>query len=476
MRYPGIQPKPRIASRPLVDDNPAVVDVIDQFARVRVRGDYLAVRDGGVFPRHRYTFKNHGDNRSRVHFQGIQRLRDGKHVVISGGDIEAPASQLFVIRMDSRRSGGAWGSNILAKGDAPESDRLVGIARLDEKLWHSGGISVLGDIVAVPIENDKTGTSRIVFLDLSEPETPRSFDTTIERAKRVGMASAVALCKLPNGHYICAVWKNAPLRLDFYLSRSTELAEGFRTRHLEWPYGKLLPTGGRDADYQAIQFVRQNDGRYFFVGTENTSRMAPLAKGDDVADLLLVEFAEETLRADPVLAEPTITRVTEKRFQPAEEYSNMDAAGGTVVATDGTLCIYSGFHWRRGREIRFVEFRPDRRRSEPEIESIDEAWIDLYEHKAFRGRRLSILGRQDEAIRNYKKISVEGKDFGDKVSSVRYQIPAGHTYRLFRDADFKPSKRRPNHLDLVGTGRVDEIEDLEVAEDFDEEVSSSRYL
>ncbi|NIR45386.1 MAG: hypothetical protein GWN99_13290 [Gemmatimonadetes bacterium] len=475
MKYPGDPAKPRAASRPFVDDNPHVEDVVDQFARVRPRGDYLAARDGGVFPRHRYTYKNHGDNRARVHFQGIGRLRDGKHVVLSGGDIVAPASQLFVIRMDSRRTG-AWGSNILFDDDAPESDGLVAIARLDEKLWHSGGISVLGDIVAVPIEDEKSGRSRIVFLDLSEPEKPRSFETTIERTKRVGMASAATLCKLPNGHYICAVWKNAPLRLDFYLSRSTDFADGFRKQHLEWPFGKLLPTGGREADYQGIHFVRQADGKFFLVGTENTSKMAPLAKGDDVADLLLVEFVEETLGDNPKLAEPAITRVAEKRFEPAQEYSNMDAAGGAFVTADLTLCIYSGFHWRRSKELRFVEFRPDKSRARAPIDSIDEAWVDLYEHKAFHGRRLSVLGRQDEVIRNYKKIRVEGKGFGDKVSSLRYQIPVGHTYRLFRDPDFKASKRQPSHMDLEGTGRVEEIDDLEAAENFDEEVSSSRYL
>lgn len=476
--YPGKTPETRPANAPPpADQNPTVADVVGEFAKIRVRGDYLAARDGGDFPRHRYTYKNYSNNRSKIHFQGIQRIQNSRCVAISGGDHKEKTSQLFILKMDSRRVDRAWGSNVVMSGDAPEKDRVVRTFALHDKLWHAGGMSISGNILSVPIEDDRDNTSQIVFLDIKDPEQPTFFDTRIERGSEVGKASAAALCKLSNGYYVCGVWLGADRRIDFYLSKSKNFTDGFLAEFVSWPFSSLLPTSGRQADYQAINFVRQSDGSLFLVGTENTSWGAPIVSGDDVADLLRVVFPPETLAADPRLAKPEVTRIAEKFFREAEEYANMDAAGGAYVTPTGSLILYSGFHWRRDKEIRFTEYRPDVPRSDAVITDIDDAWVDLYEHANFQGRRLSVLGRQDTKIERYKKISVEGKGFGNKVSSVRFQIPAGETYRLFRDEKFRMDGDEPTHHDLVGTGKVEEIPDFErVDPEFNDEVSSSRYL
>ena len=55
---------------------------------------------------------------------------------------------------------------------------------------------------------------------------------------------------------------------------------------------------------------------------------------------------------------------------------------------------------------------------------------------------------------------------------MRFQIPAGMRYRLFKDADYGGAQH-----DLVGTGRVVEIADLAAAGEGlgGDQVSSSRW-
>lgn len=474
MSYPGDTPPTRDPQDPVpADENPAVADVIGTFGRIRQLGDFLSCHDGGEFPRHRYTRRNFANNRSKIHFQGIQRSRTGKFLFISGDDAKEDASQLFVLELGSRSADGPWGSNVILDDDPPAGDRLVGTYILDRGLWHGGGMSLCGDILAVPVEDG--ATSSILFLDVSDARSPTFFDVPIERGPTVGKAGAVALCKLPNGFFLCGAWSDSdqsPKRIDFYLSRSTDFREGFRRNRLTWEFFKVLPTGGRPSKYQSVNFLLGTDGALYAVGTENTSFAAPVVGGDNFADLLLIEFPDRTLGPNPVLKEPQITRIAEKRFDPGEDHYNMAAAGGIHIdRTSGELFVYAGFHWRVKKEIRAAEFRSEVPPSAPPVTRLKDAWIDLFEHADFTGRRLSIYGEHDHEIPDYHGIRVQDKAFGDKVSSVRCQIPVGHRYTLFENKRFGG---RALHLD--GQGSVVEIPDLtRVAGNFNDEVSSSKY-
>lgn len=101
-----------------------------------------------------------------------------------------------------------------------------------------------------------------------------------------------------------------------------------------------------------------------------------------------------------------------------------------------------------------------------------DGWVELFDDDGFRDRRLEIRGYgASKAIRDYKKITVEGKrGFGDKVSSVRWQLPRGVTYRLYQHDSY-----RGRTLSLTGTGRIREISNLD-SHRFGDEVSSSRYV
>ncbi len=473
MQYPGDVPALRSSQLPLpVDANPPIDDVIHTFGRVRSIGDFLGCKDGGEFPRHRYTRKNFSGNRSKIHFQGVQRSRTGRFLFLSGDDFEEKTSQLFVLEFGSRSDAGPWGSNVVFDDKPPTSDRLVGTFALNQGLWHGGGMALCGDILAVPVEDDKK--SEILFLDVATPIEPKLFDVRIVRRATVGKAGAVALCKLPNDHYLCGVWSDSdqyPKRMDFYLSQTTDFTDGFRRNRCTWEFAKLLPTGGRDSKYQAVNFVTDSNGELFIIGSENASPGAPLIPGDDFCDLLSVKFPPRVLGQNPVLQEPMITRVAEKKLDRGADHYNLAAAGGVYVDTERREpIVYSAFHWRVKKEIHLAEFRAEVPDDAPPINDIESAWIDLFEETGFRGRRLSIYALRDDPIPDYSNIRVQDEPFGDKVSSVRFQIPNGRTYALFEDHDFGGAS-----LKLEGTGKVVVIPDLATV-GFDEQVSSSKYL
>ena len=146
--------------------------------------------------------------------------------------------------------------------------------------------------------------------------------------------------------------------------------------------------------------------------------------------------------------------------------------GGAHVSADGSLAYYAGYHWRVEDTIRLSEFRG--RAPAAGITRMDDAWIELFEHHQFLGRRLTLLGLQDTSIPNYKNISVQGAGFNDAVSSIRYQLPPGATYRLYQDRDYPEAGP---FIDLAGDGAVHEIPELRDAPwSFADRVSSSRYV
>jgi hypothetical protein len=471
-------------------DNPTVSNVSLAFGRLRTVGDYLSVRDQGLIPGRKYTDTQIGGTEARMHFQSIQRLGapNDDMLVLTGGDPSDRVSHLFVCRVGSRAKGRPWGTNLRFSRKPPVQDALLRIYALDRKCWHAGGTSVLGDLLIVPLEDDSDGSSQVIFLDMTDPLEARVFPDPlrIDRPPAVGKAGAVALTRLPNHHYLCAVWTDSdhrPRRLDLYLSADTDLLHGFRPDFLSWEHDRLLPAGGPVAAYQTIAFVTQRDGSMFLLGTENTSNTAPYMRGDDRVDLLHIEFPYATTHdTSPVLAMPTVTRVAEKKVLCERDFANLDAAAGFHIAPDwsgggpepdGSLVLYAAYHWRIASCIRFIEFAQDIPATAAAVHDIEQGWIDLFEHPNFRGQRLSISGTQDANIGNYGSIFVQDCGFSDRVSSVRYQLPPGVTYRLFRDEKYKPKGK--HNVPLTGDGLVHEIRDLHAEASFNDAVSSSRY-
>jgi hypothetical protein len=74
------------------------------------------------------------------HFQGLQRLYDGRHLVISGSNWHDPprGSELYIAELGSRPAHGPWLSNLVRNDEPPPEDRIVSAVTVDHtRRWSS---------------------------------------------------------------------------------------------------------------------------------------------------------------------------------------------------------------------------------------------------------------------------------------------------------------------------------------------------
>jgi hypothetical protein len=469
-------------------EHPRVTDFRAQFDRLAPRGDHLSARDTNLFvaPRDwRYTsVERRRVNTGRNHFQGMQRLRN--YVFLSGADLTEPCSHLFVIRLGSRRERGVWGSNIMQQSRPSDQDRVVRVVALDAQLNHPGGISLLGDVLAIPVEGDHAN-SRVIFLNVADPEEPARFPEDVDiRRSGIPKAGAVALARLPDGRFLCGVWwedanAHPPGELDLYMTHDGNLFGGFEPEPLVVRFPRVR---GRKVQYQAVAFITADDAvaedadavPLYMVALENESPSAPTINGVNRADLFAIDFKPWAPGADPRTGSFQVTTLASPGFECGIEHGNFDAAAGIHIEDDGVITLYTGYHWRVNGTFRFAEFRA-RRDASLAVLDPEDSWIELYEHDGLRGRCLTILGTQEATLQDYSRIFVQGGDFDKAVSSLQYQIAPGLTYRLYRTVRLRGSRPGADFFDLVGTGRLEVVQDL--AKDpfrFGDRVMSSRYL
>ncbi len=352
--------------------DPCVTDVEAAFAALPERGTRLALWDEGLIPWPRYTQAVLNEIGIDNHFQGIQRLRKGPCVVISGSNILDRTGSIFIACLGSRASEGAFGSNIGATGLPKPVDRLImAVEVASGQLWHAGGMDVEGDILAIPLEEYQTDlVSKIFFYDLSRPDKPRRLDTCIDRTQGeiVYKSGAVALARLVDGTYLLASWDTR--ELHFYRSCTSEIADGFDQKNVAvWHTDALVVGEGLPEGFsaQTINFVRQTDGALYLVALDGNNGdlgpFLPFLEIENIAELFCVEFPGEA-----PLAEPRITKLASRRFSSGEEdnpllpswripsYCDFVAAAGVYLPPQGGLALYSAPHYRSAGLIRGSEF------------------------------------------------------------------------------------------------------------------------
>ncbi len=147
----------------------------------------------------------------------------------------------------------------------------------------------------------------------------------------------------------------------------------------------------------------------------------------------------------------------------------MDAASCLYIDSGGRMTIYSTAFWLAEETIKFISFSSEPDTTAASITDTNQVWIDLYEQENFKGRRLSLFGVENSDFSDYENLFAQGKRFDNKVSSARFQIPAGWIYRLYENKDYKG-----RFIDFVGSGQIEFVEDFQDF-DFDDNVSSSRF-
>ncbi|MBN1272298.1 MAG: hypothetical protein JXB26_08510 [Candidatus Aminicenantes bacterium] len=456
---------------------PPIKNVEAKFSRISRRGEYFSLHPYDEMPRWLYTMSgNYNNNGYQNHFQGIQPLQDKNYFVVSGGDWKNSKSDLFIAKMDSRPEKGPWWSNITTTPDPPLSDAVMAAIELDEKHWHAGGMDIQGDILAVPVEYSPPGTipplfgfqapphgneesSKVMFFDLNNPTNPKIIPIEITRKK--AKAGAVALTRLLNGYFFAAVWTDSdqnPKRLDFYLSKSEKIMNGFQNKSWTWYPDDVYSIGDQDrnfSDFQTINFVLQDDGQLYLAGLHNTAAMAPVQGGKNYADLYLVELAKETLQQNPVIdpnKKPKLTKVANACFKCLNRQCNFDAGAGFYI-NNGDLFLYSTFHYRGPKGIlKFNEYLPPYKGISGLL-TRDNAWLEMFQESHFCGRRLAIRGLSSMTQPNLGNVMAEKKGFKDSAHSIRFQLPNETKCLVYKHKNFKEKLS----LELKGTGNVEEI-------------------
>ena len=329
--------------------NPTVLgDVETSFSRIETRGAHVTACAGALIPKPQYrtTLTNFLFG-VRNHFQGIQRLPQAGYLAISGSNRDG--SDLFIVRLGEESSGCAG--------------QVVAWVQLDDVLGHAGGLSILGSTLAVPLHGGSPRVAKVVFYDLAAPESPRRLPVEIVRPGR--KASATALTRLPNGHYLVAVlaaFDGLPLRLDFYLSRSTVLDEGFLPEPVTWRVSGVDARPDQDRTFnhfQSLSFVWQSDGRLYLVGFHNSIGPHTILPGRDYADLYEVLFPRAlTESVDPILEMPRITKVANRMFRCTDGFCSLDAAAGLFIdPVAKAMSVYATPGWLDGEALKVTIYR-----------------------------------------------------------------------------------------------------------------------
>ncbi len=527
-----------------------VNDVVGTFRKVRTHGDKLGYKTGSLFPS--------GYTGLAKHFQGIQRLRNGKFMAVTGSHDRV--SHLFIVEMGSRPSRGKYRSNRLSSNTPPSNDVVVAVEEIDSHLKHAGGLQVTGDYLAIGVEEGQE--SKVFFYDVSNPRNPVKLPYVIDRPNV--SAGATAIVQQSDGRFLVLVGGYNSNDLDFYRSTRTSLATdpGF-TFVGDWNENSLTGMDREFGNYQNINLVRQCDGQLYFVGLHKNSYVA----GQDWIDLFRLNISAS--------GSVSIRKMANRHLY-CRDTCNFDAGAGIFFDSATSMIVYGIEHKRASGRVRFNEFRSiptssdlpvtsisgswaelyddsnfgdrsivadyvdrnvrnynnyddvegfedkasaakwmiapgwqyllfeDKNRkgdmfklvgsdgrlrsisrlgdhgwndkvsssmwARERITSISHAWVELFDDAGYTDRRLRIVGNSSSSIRNYKHKTVEGRrGFGDKVSSARWQIPAGYTYRLYEH-----DRYRGRVLRLQGNGRVQEIRRFS-SHNFNDKVSSSRY-
>jgi hypothetical protein len=448
-------------------------DVAGQFRSLNARGERIAVMDGfpATFADKRYSVwhKKAGLNN---HFQGIQRL--GNHLLVTGSfPYKTSRSDLLVCRLGSRAPDpGPWGSNLMRSRNPANIDRLVAYHAIDGQYWHPGGFSLVGNVAVVPLENT-AGDSRIVFLDMADPERPvllPAHEVVRPRFK----AGACAVTPLPDGRLILAVWSDsdvappgitAAYHLDLYLGGAGMTGWSMVAQFFPPPQHRF------HRKFQSMDFLWEagpgGSESLYLVGFENTREPQPnpLDPGENRADLFRVALEQLPLspQSQPrQLRDTFMAFVDSRRFETSGNWCNMDAGACAYVDGSQQLVVYAVYHFLAPIRpasvtaplvLKCLEFRATRFAAQ--ITRIEDGWVDLYEEAGLTGRRLALLGPWDSAIEDARRVMADDRPF-TATASVRYQLPNDRAFVLYP----QPGYGGAPPLVLTGTGGVKEVDVL----------------
>lgn len=470
--YPGLPISKMSGSLPgnIVVENIKVDNVLESFTALPDasqfnRSDFTS----DVFPNYRITKFLRKGNRLRNHFQGIVRLRDGTHFVTSVGDKTIGRAILVVFKNSSHVKdaglaikGPVRSNMIFGKTQGDELVDFHIINKGEPELWHPGGLALLGDIVAVPLENFDDDTTRVDFYSFLDPLKPEKLKISIKCDKPSGENNrfgAVALEKLKDGHYACILYSDPTKKFRIYLSKSTDISQGFHagknyTQEIKYNQVINLKRHIGDKAYQSIQTIRDKNDKIYVTVSGNTSGKSPTFNGDNYCALLHLDYDSSNNSSFHLSYQDHLLIDSE------DDHSNFDAGFGIYIADKKHIAMYSIYHWRSHKHLKWAEYYGREKSNSSKSDKMADAFVELYSDINYSGSSLILYANEIQSIDNFDDIKVQKDGFENKVQSIRYRLPSGTDYRLY---EHKGQRKRQNDnwITLVGDGKVHYIDDLD---------------
>ena len=386
-----------------------VPDVIGQFNQLALRPDALA-----------FGVSNAPDPTLRKHFQGIVRKHGPGTPYLflsrSGKDVECPLDcnhdhgNIYIVRMESRDTNGErLRSNRLvrdwsifeylpdADGDGqpefnpwptPPDPRDKTVAKITfnglngwPEDGHPGGMQLVGDVLVVPLAEPYDGgaANRILFIDVSNPETPvlKSQFDPLQVSDPSGEFGAGLLAVTPvlspdgsGVRYIMLIAGGNNKDVRLFRSLSTALKPDgqpdvngptdLKAANLSWEFvrswtGGELDDTGKDTwpdskVHQMFNFVRQEklDGRLFLLGARNDESVYLPGGGTDYLDLYEVHVDQYGNPADDLLTHVERKHVSTNSIGGGGDTSHFSGSSGVYVSPSGELIVYASEHDNEG--------------------------------------------------------------------------------------------------------------------------------
>ncbi len=451
------------------DCNPFLRDPVGAVTRLDAYGEILA------FHRGPYVSLVGASPTSNNHWQGAARpMRidgtslDGRFFVTTSSDEGGTARfALSHFAVGGTATASRWGTNKLFSGQdswvsaPPSTDTIVAQVDITSANWHPGGPQAIGQFLIVGVENAKHAPKNalIVAYDLAGPSGTRPphvgwqpiWTFPLVNGEQSDQAAAVAVAKLADDSYMMVVAGIDSRKLSFYRSTTCDLRDP-KWRLLAPPFdahAKVPGWGPPDPPpsvqqpgmpgYQALNFVTDENGALFLIGTWKDDDGWPRYAGADKVDVFRVSVG---CPMPPMPQAPNISlaKVGSRTLYCSSRgglQCNLDAAVGVYVDDNHRLIVYATEHGMNGAgtSTRMKEFRSLPAPNEQACTKEEDAWIELYEDSDFGGRTVVIDFNKRSApyLATFSKMDA----FNDLASSARWCFPAGHGFTLFQDADHK---------------------------------------
>lgn len=482
--------------------NPPAKSVQDQITNLRSFGEFLG-----------FFMNKSPDVSVSHHWQGIQRYStisdSGSYtdfLVLTRSNADWSTTDdtpdIYIVAMDSRNAseteGERYRSNRLCPAntdiyDSPpdmcpfvdpvhmERDKVVQWKNVQPSFKHAGGFQLIGKYAAIPFEKsniDDNKYGRASIVDISNGKTDRDslrvlYTVVSEGDEGIG---TVAIGKLMDERYLLILGTGNCDILRFYISEGTSLET---SPSFQYAGSILFSDHPAHAAYQNTSLVtEQGTGDLYLICTynfddltlsdENYVTLWKLTITEDVDDEQNFSYAFEVEHL-------TLIQV-HSRWGTNSQQCNLNAAAGAYVDPHGHIIIYATEHDNDGPcgSVKMMEFRSFLPKYNPPVDCIEKSWVEIYDdsdvkddpHRSNRDRSLMIDYR-DRNLRNYPDFDdVDG--FGDKASSVRWNIHSGIIGVMYEDHSYGGDT-----CGLSGQGHYSNLSDEPIGND---KVSSFKFL